>query len=101
MKRILITGASGFVGRHCLRPLQERGYEIHAVHRSPKQYGLNSSATWHQCDLLDRDATERTLKEVKPTHLLHLAWYAVPGRYWQATENITWLQCSLDLLRGF
>ena len=30
-KGVLLTGASGFIGRHCLEPLRARGYEVHAV----------------------------------------------------------------------
>ena len=32
--RVLVTGASGFIGRHTLGPLRERGYEVHAVGRA-------------------------------------------------------------------
>ncbi len=28
---VLLTGASGFIGHHCLEPLRARGYEVHAV----------------------------------------------------------------------
>ena len=31
MKKILVTGASGFIGRHTLTPLLQAGYEVHAV----------------------------------------------------------------------
>ena len=31
MKKILVTGASGFIGRHTLAPLLLAGYEVHAV----------------------------------------------------------------------
>ncbi|MHB0971047.1 MAG: NAD-dependent epimerase/dehydratase family protein, partial [Thermoanaerobaculia bacterium] len=29
MKRVLVTGASGFIGRQSLGPLLDRGYEVH------------------------------------------------------------------------
>jgi uncharacterized protein YbjT (DUF2867 family) len=31
MKRVLLTGASGFIGKHCIAPLKARGYDVHAV----------------------------------------------------------------------
>ena len=31
MKRVLLTGASGFIGSHCIAPLRRRGYEVVAV----------------------------------------------------------------------
>jgi nucleoside-diphosphate-sugar epimerase len=39
--------------------------------------------------------------KIQPSHLLHLAWYAVPGKYWTALENFQWVQVSLDLIRMF
>ena len=33
MRRVLVTGASGFIGRQALAPLTVRGYEVHAVAR--------------------------------------------------------------------
>jgi len=41
------------------------------------------------------------LRQVAPTHLLHIAWYAVPGKYWTAPENGDWLEASMDLLSLF
>jgi nucleoside-diphosphate-sugar epimerase len=53
MKRVLVTGATGFIGRHCLKPLLERGYEVHAVcHDRPVVE--SSSLTWHRADLKQR-----------------------------------------------
>jgi nucleoside-diphosphate-sugar epimerase len=41
------------------------------------------------------------MQQVRPSHLLHLAWYAVPGKYWTAEENFRWVEASLTLLREF
>jgi nucleoside-diphosphate-sugar epimerase len=38
---------------------------------------------------------------VRPTHLLHLAWYAEPGQFWNSVENLRWLEASLRLFRAF
>src|SRR4051812_10371634 len=32
--RVVVTGATGFVGRNALDPLHARGYDVHAVHRA-------------------------------------------------------------------
>jgi nucleoside-diphosphate-sugar epimerase len=57
--------------------------------------------TWHRADLLDREQTSALMKAVAPTHLLHLAWYAEPGKYWHSEENLRWVEASLQLLRAF
>jgi nucleoside-diphosphate-sugar epimerase len=97
-KRVLVTGASGFVGRHSLAALATRGFDVHAVHASKTP---DTSATWHRVDLLDRDQAARLLDQVRPTHLLHFAWYAAHGKYWTSTENLRWVESTLALLRGF
>ncbi len=98
MKRVLVTGASGFIGRHTLGPLLEAGFEVHAVSREPPSRG---DVRWHRRDLLDPAAGEKLVRDLEPTHLLHLAWYAEPGLYWTAAENVDWLAASLRLLRAF
>ncbi len=99
MKRVLLTGATGFVGRHAITPLAARGYEVHAVTSRFAQGG--GAVRWHQCDLLDAAASARLVDEVRPTHLLHFAWYAEPGKYWRSPENLRWVEASLALLRNF
>lgn len=101
MKKVLLTGASGFVGRHCVAPLRARGYEVHAVsHGGPD--GVGSDGThWHRADLLDRPQALRLVESVSPTHLLQVAWYAVPGKFWASSENFRWVEASLNLFEAF
>jgi nucleoside-diphosphate-sugar epimerase len=101
MKRVLVTGAGGFVGRQTLNELTARHFEVHAVVRSAPADGSLSAVQFHVCDLLDRRATRDLLREVQPTHLLHLAWYAKPGLFWTSLENLRWVAASLDLYLGF
>ena len=101
MKRLLITGAGGFLGRHCLSALSKEDYEVHATSRTPKAACLTKRASWHECDLLSRGASARLLVRLRPTHLLHLAWYAVPGSFWEAPENYEWVRASKELTEAF
>ena len=104
MDKLLITGATGFIGRHCLPLLLLRDYQIHAVSSNTL---VNTLVTpqleiyWHQVDLLEPNQIHTLMAEVKPTHLLHLAWYTTPGKYWTSLENFRWVQSSLDLLQAF
>jgi nucleoside-diphosphate-sugar epimerase len=97
-KRVLVTGGSGFLGKPSLPALASRGYDVHAVHSTGPPGG---PATWHRVDLHDRDRVSRLLDEVRPTHLLHFAWYLEHGKVWGSTENLRWVESSLSLLRGF
>jgi len=106
LKRVLVTGATGFIGPCCLRLLLGRGYQVHAV--SSRPHGVASRFTtetedirWHQADLLEPAQVASLVAAVQPTHLLHLAWYVVPGKLATASENFRWVQASLELLRRF
>jgi len=97
--RVLVTGASGFIGMHTLAPLLERGYEVHAVYS--KRAGSTPGVHWIQADLLDTKSVAATLEAVRPERLLHLAWYVEPGKMINDTSNLLWVQQSLELLRRF
>jgi len=71
---VLVTGASGFLGRHLVRRLQRLGAEVHAITRprSPTRHG-GTAVTWHRSDLGDADAVRTVLREVRPAAVFHLA----------------------------
>lgn len=100
MKKVLITGATGFIGRHCLPFLMHQNCEVHAVYlNTPGAEGKN--IFWHQGDLLDSNQIDDLIEMIRPTHLLHMAWFARPGEFWNSTENLRWVQASLELLQKF
>lgn len=96
MTRVLVTGASGFLGRRVLAPLASAGYDVHAVSRAG---GTGDGATWHRADLLSDPQT--VIEAVRPDVLLHLAWTTEHGRFWTAPDNVRWVEASLALLRAF
>lgn len=97
MKRVLITGATGFFGRHCLKELLRRGYEVHACARHVLD---QPDVKWHSVDLMQPGAGAELVQRIRPTHLLHLAWDVGAG-FWSAPENISWVSATLSLLRAF
>jgi nucleoside-diphosphate-sugar epimerase len=97
-KRLLLTGAGGFIGRHTVPDLLARGYEVHAAEiRAIEIEGCQV----HMANLLDAAEGKRLIEEVKPTHLLHLAWYVEHGKFWTSLDNTRWVEASLALLREF
>ena len=98
MKKLLFTGASGFIGRHALPYLLECGYEIHAV--ASQTISLDG-CTVHTANLLNPVEVSRLVETVRPTHLLHLAWYVEHGKFWTSPENTRWVEASLHLLNAF
>lgn len=104
--RVLVTGAAGFIGRASLEPLRAAGYEVCAVlaprpdELQPADTVLSAIEVRH-ADLTDPLAIDALLEAAKPTHLLHFAWIATPGLYWQSEENYRWLSASRHLLAAF
>lgn len=103
MKKVLLTGAGGFVGQHTISLLLKEGYEVHAadIVEKPLHIPAHKNLFWHACDLLDQARHKELLSEVKPTHLLHFAWYAAPGKYWTSPENFRWVVATIQLAETF
>jgi nucleoside-diphosphate-sugar epimerase len=107
VKLVLVTGATGFIGRYVLAALEEAsdssGFELHALSRrapdSPDEKSPGN-AVWHRTDLLS-PGSDRIVKQIGATHLLHLAWVTERGTYWTSEENFAWLVASERLLRSF
>ncbi|MBS0615253.1 MAG: NAD(P)-dependent oxidoreductase [Verrucomicrobia bacterium] len=98
MKRVVVTGAAGFIGRHVLPVLREKGYDVHALSSQKRE---SNHITWHKVDFLSPLQVSEVLQEIKASHALHLAWCTTPGKYWTATENLDWVSASLHFARAF
>ena len=103
-KRVLVTGAGGFIGRWSVAPLLGQEFEVHAVLSANAQRNIAEElrgSTVHVADLLNESDIDALVKRVAPTHLLHFAWIATPGIYWQSPDNDRWLAASRHLLHRF
>jgi nucleoside-diphosphate-sugar epimerase len=68
--RVLVTGASGFIGRRLCRRLSELGAAVEPASRQPAP---DPSSSWHQVDLGSPDQARRLVAETRPDVLFHLA----------------------------
>ena len=98
-RKFLITGASGFIGRHAVAELLEQGHEIIALSRSAN-VGVPGVSVLH-CDLLSGANLYSAVREAQADTLLHLAWETRHGYYWNAPENLDWLAASVLLIKAF
>lgn len=94
--KVLITGASGFLGRYVLDSLARHGIPTVALGRRPVP-GHESV----QCDLLADADSASLLADLGATHLLHLAWYTEHGRYWTSPLNLRWVAATVRLVEAF
>lgn len=99
--RVLITGATGFIGLPAVRAAVARGCDVHAVSRTLPREPVDG-VTYHDLDLLgSTDVARDLIHDIAATHLLHLAWYAEPGAFWTSPENFRWARATLSLAEAF
>lgn len=69
--RVLVTGASGFVGHHLCRRLVEGGDAVFGVSRT--RGGVPERVEWLQADLTEVDQARRVMASAQPAIVYHLA----------------------------
>ncbi len=96
--KVLLTGATGFIGSHVARALVREGHEVHALVREQSNLGriedLTSSLGLIKGDLLD---SAFVLRPSAFNLGLHLAWHVEPGNYLHQPQKKDWVAASLRL----
>ena len=92
MKKILITGFSGFVSQHFINKLIQSGedYSILGVDVNNPDFQLkttpNISVDFKCCNLLEKESLERIIAVFSPDYILHLAAFSSVGFSWQSPD---------------
>ena len=103
-QRILLTGATGFVGRQVLRQLATQGNKLTIIVRDGKQSTFNDNPVIETIisttDLFAEtvDWWANALQGIDT--VIHAAWYAEPGQYLQSSKNLDCLQGTLNMAKG-
>lgn len=102
MSVVLLTGATGFVGRAIHRDLVRRGHEVRVIIRPNSAARLFApSDIVIECEDIfacDADWWAQACKGVDA--VIHAAWYVEHGRYGNALENAACVRGSFELARG-
>lgn len=99
MKRVLLTGGTGLIGKYAIQPLLDCGFEVFAI--SSKEIPQQKGVTWVKVDLLNLTNIKTLFSQVKPQYLLHFAWDTTPGSYLESNLNFDLVQASLEMLKQF
>ena len=74
MRKVLITGVTGFTGRYMAEELAAQGYEVHGLsYRQPVGALPTAVSGIHCCSLNDAETLRTLLTEIRPTYVVHLA----------------------------
>ena len=103
-KIVLLTGATGFVGRQILRIVGVHNYSVRLVVRSGAAFSIDPSVSIDRIietpDLFAESNKwwEEACEGVDM--IIHCAWYAEPGKYLQSSKNIDCLIGTLNFAKG-
>lgn len=98
MNKVILTGATGLIGKDVISPLLAKNFKIYAltIEKNNSDCGIN----WIYCDIFDYKNVQKVFRDIKPTYLLHLAWITT-GDYLTSNTNYKLVDASLVLLKEF
>ena len=99
---LLLTGATGFVGRQVLNELLERGFHVRCVvrekNRLPASRLIESLVTTRDLFQEEESWFAKALHGIAT--IIHVAWFAEPGKYLNSPKNLDCLIGTLRLARA-
>ncbi|MEA2827462.1 MAG: hypothetical protein QOG43_1901 [Actinomycetota bacterium] len=103
--KVLVTGATGFIGSHVVRELLRRDHTVDVLVRPAARFDrlrdeIGRIAVW-PVDLLDGPQVDSVVASIGADAAIHLAWYAEPGSYLRdVPRNLASLEAGIRLLRS-
>ena len=96
MKKILITGAYGFIGLNLLNYFSNTKYNIYTISSNKENSNINFKG-----DFFDLNFIFDVLKKTKPEIVIHLAWDTTPGKFYENIQNQKWAENTIEFIKRF
>ena len=95
--KVLVTGATGFIGRYVYNKLLKTNIDFYLTSRNAR----NDIKNCYILDILNYQDTQALIKKIKPDILIHLAWDVSHGEFWTSSKNICYAEATINLFKLF
>ncbi len=97
-KKVLVTGATGLIGKELIKPLLEHNFEVYSI--TIDENNPDNAINWIKGNLFDENCIKIVMEKIKPEYLLNMAWCTV-GDYLKSDINYKFLNAGTNLLKHF
>ena len=94
--KVLVTGATGFIGRYVMNLLKKTDHEIYTISRT-----LKKEKNCYQANIFNTPEIDKIIDTIQPNVLIHLAWDVTHGEFWNAANNEDYTKASKNLFDIF
>jgi nucleoside-diphosphate-sugar epimerase len=102
MQKLLITGASGFLGKKVLEELiLKNEYEIYAITTNSKKLSDFTTVKVVEFNLADISEIQQMMNKISPDVCVHLAWDQTSADFRMSHTNELFFKISMELLDSF
>lgn len=86
MKKVLITGAGGFVGKYLIKEFKKQNYEIIACDINKKS-AFDNDVKYYDMDILNKELVDNIINDCQPDYLINLAAISSVGVSWSIPDK--------------
>lgn len=86
MKKVLITGAGGFVGKYLIKEFKKQDYEIIACDIN-KKHVFDDDVKYYDMDILNKELVDNIINDCQPDYLINLAAISSVGLSWSIPDK--------------